>query len=168
MTRTFVLSCIGLTALVVNPFFACDRQPSFDYGEAEMRAAIEGTWKFAIRDPKGPVHEIALTIREKANGTEQHADRDGVFHMASACGTRTFVRSAGACMDVSEMKLDVTADAVRVEGGFFMVVSTSFDRGELELKLPSGLLIEAHVSRTGVATEVQGDSFHATLVRVRE
>ena len=166
MTRTFVLSCIGLTALVVNPFFACDPEPSFDYGELEMRAAVEGTWKLTIPDANAPAHVIALTVHE-ASGLQQHAERDGVFHLASACGTRSFIRNAGACMDVSEMKLEVTADAVEVKHAKFMVLSTTFERGLLELTLPSGTTVSGRISPTGIATDVSFGNYHATLVRVK-
>jgi len=118
-----LLAAIGLTAMIVNPFFACDfgdEDTSFHYTEADMRAAIEGTWRLQLpAHGKIPAREIKLSIREAKGAMEQHAAHHaGLVRTASACSQRSFVRTAGACMDESDMMLDVRVAGTKAGDGW--------------------------------------------------
>src|SRR5690242_6504450 len=101
MTKTLMLAVFGLTALIVNPFFGCedDHVPFYSYDAADMRIAIEGRWKLHIAGKP----DVTLTIKQSAKLEQQHAQRATLVRSAAACGTRSLVRSAGACLDTSEM-----------------------------------------------------------------
>jgi hypothetical protein len=67
--------------------------------------------------------------------------RTGVIRSAAACGTRTFVKSAGACVDMSEMPLDVVVTGgdprfqTVASSGNLQIASLIFSQGTLDLKL---------------------------------
>jgi hypothetical protein len=46
---------VGFTAFAMNPAFACSSSDGdeFEYGEAEMIAAVQGTWKLTYARPEG-------------------------------------------------------------------------------------------------------------------
>jgi len=106
---------LALLAFFLNPGIACvsSDDPDFKYGEAEMKAAVEGTWLLTLRASDGTVSETTLQIAQSGtaqammspSGSGNH--RTGVIRAAAACGSRTFVKSAGACMDDSMMPLDI-------------------------------------------------------------
>jgi hypothetical protein len=78
-----------------------------------------------------------------------HRLRD-LVRPAAACSHRTFVRSAEACFDVSEMPLKLTAltgTAANLRGQL-RIRGTRFERGTLELALDD-TSIEATITPTG-------------------
>jgi hypothetical protein len=67
--------------------------------------------------------------------------RTGVIRAAAACGTRTFVKSAAACIDTSEMPLDIAfvSGDPRFQGaamtGALRIGGLTFGEGMLSLGL---------------------------------
>ena len=169
MTKTLVFAVFGLTALIVNPFFGCDEhEPSYSYDAADMRIAIEGTWKLHVAGKP----EVTLTIRQ-SDKAERHAMRATLVRSASACGTRSLVRNAGACMDISEMPLEIKIAGMttkRPPTGTFVVPAPYFDIGLLDIQLDDREL-SAHVSPSGTVESASiwrdMDATSVTLVRVR-
>jgi hypothetical protein len=161
---------LALVAFLVNPWFACTGQdePEFTYGEAEMKAAVEGTWVLTLASG-GANQEITLQVSEsnKALPDQMQAmqkSQRSFVRSAAACGNRTFVSSAHACADSSSMPLavsmvsgpDTYKDAEM--SGSLMVGSLNFTRGELGLTLGS-LRVFASISpdSTVVGTPSAGD-----------
>ena len=146
--RKLVAIAIGLAVLILTPYFLFFSDVRFDYGEPEMRAAIEGTWRL---NAPGRTR-LELTIAE-AKAPVQHTSR-GLVRSAAACAHRTLVRSAEACMDITKMELAVTATpAVAGARGTFTVVNTSFREGNLELVL-GGISVSATVAPDGHVTQL--------------
>jgi hypothetical protein len=169
MTRSILLAVIGVTALVVNPFFACDdaHAPSYSYDAADMRIAVEGTWKLHV----GKL-DATLKIKQSAKA-ERHVARETFVHSAHACSTRTLVRSAAACLDDSEMPLDIKVAGMTTKHrptGVFVVPMPWFEFGVLVVELDD-LEISAKLTPTGNVTSTwvsRGDDTRAaSLVRVR-
>ena len=128
MVRKLVAAAIGLVVLVITPYVLFFR---FDYDDAELRAAIEGTWRLTL-----PGHESLVLSIAEAKTSPQHSSRSFV-RSAAACGHRTFVRSAEACMDDTEMELVVTTEPASAPGhGRIYVTGRTFQAGRLELELP--------------------------------
>jgi hypothetical protein len=113
-----------------------------------MRAAVEGTWRLSL---DGRVTTLRIT---QGGQVDVHAARE-LLKSAAACGSRTLIQSANACMTDTRMPLHIVALAgppLPVEGTF-MVVSTKFTRGDLELTigdahvearlLPDGTVLDA-------------------------
>jgi hypothetical protein len=163
-----ILWTIPLAFFFLNPSFACgpaDDAPQFHYGAVEMRAAVEGVWSFAIM-PEGAAGPIKVMVKVQqaasAPGAEAHASATGrsLIRPAHACGSRTLVRSAGACVDISTMPLTVTfvdgdaSFASAPMSGAFEVMGTEFDAPSTELQLMiGGYDIEAQLGPDGVPVD---------------
>jgi hypothetical protein len=141
--------------------------PDFKYGEAEMKAAVEGTWVLTLRSTDGTLSETTLQIAE---GSEAQAmmsppgpgsHRTGVIRSAAACGSQTFVKSAGACMDTSVMPLEVAlvGSSPRFENasltGRLYVDGLTFTHGELNLEL-AGARLGVTIAPDGSASSPSG------------
>jgi hypothetical protein len=152
----------------LNPGLACGPpEPQYEYGAAEMRAAVEGNWSFTIMPDgaSGPI-QVSVKVEQAATAPAPHARAPGraFVRAAYACGSRTLVKSAGACSDSSEMPLTVTfvsGDATfstATLSGVFKVYGTQFTspvETDLELTL-GGYMIRLQVGPDG--------SFHNTVI----
>jgi len=172
-----------ITAFLLNPA-ACSApaESQYQYGAEELRAALEGSWNIAIRADGGSF--AALTVElEQARSSHREAksnshewNRSGapsLMRVAHACGTRTLIASASACIDSTEMPLAVTfqggdrrlGDAVLWEDGgdpsslegHFRVDSLVFDSGSLYLTL-GDVRVQAIIDSQGVATSATLDA----------
>jgi hypothetical protein len=161
---------IGFAVLVVTPYFLFREAVAdkFEYGEAEMRAAVEGTWRIDLVSAEGQARTISFTIQQATAAGTKHSSRErGWIRQASACSHRGFIKSAEACIDVSEMALKVTVsgDGGARTSGTLRVMGRSFRQAQLSLQLGDAS-IDAEISKTG---EVKGASYEraARLVRVQ-
>jgi hypothetical protein len=109
---TKLIWIVPLGFFLLNPAVACGPAESqFQYGAVEMRAAVEGDWSFTITPDRGTATQITLHIDEAAtaaDGGVARAPGRGLLRAAYACGTRTLVKSAGACIDATQMPLALT------------------------------------------------------------
>jgi hypothetical protein len=139
---------LTVLAFFVNPGLACTSTDdgTFQFGEAEMRTAVEGRWQIDWNVAGGASTSVTVDILEGGVGYDGGASvmrpsgqRHGFIRSAAACDSRTFVRSAGACVDVSRMDLQVAYvsgdSALQAEpiGGTFSVYGLSFGTGYLHL-----------------------------------
>jgi hypothetical protein len=168
----------GLASFLLNPGFACGgAEPHYQYGEDELRAAVEGDWALSVT--RGSDVPLELTLRlEQRTETAASARAPGaappLLRAAHACGTRTLLASAHACIDSTEMPLtvglvagDPSFEAANLTGTF-RVDSLIFDVGLLHLSLGE-LRLTAHLDGEGVASSVSVDAplgSSATLERV--
>ncbi len=136
-----------------------------------MRSAIEGTWKVTVHaTATTPAHDIVLSISQSAAPRPQHSQRRGLVSDAAACQTRSLVRSAGACADISEMPLDVTLLAGgAARKGMFMVPGLTFQFGLLEATL-GAVTVMAKVSPSGaiISVDLGGTEAGASMVRMSQ
>ncbi len=161
---------IAIAFFFLNPHLACGSdEPQFQYGAEEMRAAIEGDWTFTITPDGGAAMQVTVHIEQEATTTGATSRRpDSRFVRAAyACGTRTLVKSAAACADLSEMPLTITyvsGDAsfsTATMSGNFKVYGLAFASGALELTIgrflilsrvnADGSLNDPHLGPTGTA-----------------
>src|SRR5262249_29005542 len=68
--KIMVAVTLGVAALILNPWFGVTG--GFDYGPAEMRAAIEGTWRLTLTSNGKPRREITVRIAQGAAASEGH------------------------------------------------------------------------------------------------
>ena len=173
-----LMTGLGTLVFLLNPDFACDDGgPQFQYGEAEMRAAVEGNWLVSFAASDGTQTQVTLRI-EEGTGSQTSLRTGSLVRSSYACGSRTFVRSAAACVDVSEMPLTVavvagdSTYASATWSGNFDVPSTVFAPGSGMLNLRLGALyLLAMVSPDGSVTNVylspvSTDSPTVSLVRL--
>ncbi len=162
---------LAMVLSVFDPMVACedDGDRPFEYGEAEMRAAIEGTWMLVVQKPGHAAEHYTLVIREAGDTKQEHAERT-VIRSASACTTRDFIRQAGACYDASLMRIaiEVVSGPARDGGGHFEAPGTTFVGGTLDVTIgdlelygfvsPQGYVVQLHESHEDTAV---------TLLRAR-
>ena len=157
-----LLLVIPIAMFFLNPNVACVDEPEFQYGAAEMRAAVEGDWSITISPDGGTATEVTVHIEQGTAASAATAQAPGraLVRAAHACGNRTLVKSAGACVDVSEMPLAVTyvsGDAAFSSAtlrGNFAVHSLVFAIGELYLTLGS-TQIHARVNADGTVASAE-------------
>lgn len=147
----------------LNPAFACSGDPEFQYGAADMRAAVGGDWSLTItpRDA-GVAMQVTVHVDQATTTGPIGAGGHSLVRAARACGSRTLVKAAGACVDVSEMPLAVTylsgdaSFAAATMSGKLEVFGLTFAQGDLELKI-GGYQVLAQVQSDGsVANPVLG------------
>jgi hypothetical protein len=143
MIRTFLVVTVLIAVVALNPMFGCDQ---FTFNETDMKRVIEGHWKLTLEK-----RDLDMTIRESRTA-KRHASRDGIFNSAEACGTRSFVNTADACVDDTEMTVDV-AIGTAVNHGTFRVFGTSFERGTLEVEVDQ-IYVTAHFDSHGDVLDV--------------
>src|SRR5262245_26724183 len=108
MAKKLVAVMLGLAVAILNPLAACSLLGGFDFGAKEMRAAVEGTW--TVTSPAGedaPAVAYTITIRQGTGAERKPSAAGGLVAPAAACGDRSFVATAAACLDTSRMPLDV-------------------------------------------------------------
>ena len=147
-----------LATVVTSPLSACrGGQPaSFTFGTDEVRAAIEGTWILSLPATSStPTRTLAVRI-EIAQAPQHSAARPGLIASAYACSTRTLIKSAAACIDVTKVALVVTAldGDIATAQGALDVYGLSFHNSRLELLLDD-VPVSAMVSPAGEATDVR-------------
>ena len=164
---------IGLAALVLNPVFGVLAGPSF--GADELRAAVEGTWRLTVRGDDGAARTVTFRLAQGSEVEGEHASAHALVRPAAACGRRTLVKSAGACLDSTRMPLEVTllADGGQrreAEGGELRVMGTQFDHALLSVRVAE-LEVSASVTPAGEVQSVSssgdaGQQLPSTLVRI--
>lgn len=96
-------------ASIVNPAFftGCSSitGAKFDFGEAEMVTLLNETGKGAFRGANGKV-EVVFDLKQTAGKDEVSDSGVAAVRPAHACGSRTFLRSADACIDDTQVKVE--------------------------------------------------------------
>jgi hypothetical protein len=166
-----LLWLVPLAAFFLNPNLACSDEPQFQYGAPEMRAAVEGDWSLTITPAGGTAMQVTVHIQQSATALTATAARPPGHRLvreAQACGTRTLVKSAGACIDSTEMPLavtyasgDSTFQSAQMSGQF-LVNGLVFAMGDLYLTIGAyQLLVQVNADGTighaGFSTPTLGD-----------
>jgi hypothetical protein len=166
-----------VATVIINPLYACrgGAPASFTFGTDEVQAAVEGAWTLVVpATSTEPARTVALQVEVSDKPARiAAAGSDGLVASAYACGSRTLVRSAGACLDVTRVPLTVTVASgdVTTARGSLEIYGLRFDRGQLMLQLDAQPLT-ATLSPGGQASDVRLGSAHddaawrdGTLVR---
>jgi hypothetical protein len=144
-----LLWLLPLAAFLLNPNLACSDEPQFQYGAAEMRAAVEGDWSLTLTLESGAL-PVTIHVEQAATAplaTAGAQPRGPLLRPAHACGTRTLVKGAGACGDQSVMPLAVTyvsGDAAFASvpmSGQFMVYGLLFGTGDMTLTIGTYVVV---------------------------
>ena len=169
---------LGLAFFFLNPALACGPgDPDYEYGATEMRAAVEGKWTLAV-DSEGQQTSVTVLVQQAtmfAPVAAQSSARHSLVRSAAACGGRTLVKAAGACIDLSQMPVAVTfvdgdPSLMAEKGaGIFTVYSLRFDTGELAFQF-GGYNVVSTISQAGVPSGPRlgpnGKQGTVTLTRV--
>lgn len=135
-------------ALLMNPYLGCSHEgeSDFTYSEADMKAALLGTWQgTAVLD--GETIPFSLLLEQAAGKSK----RQGVAAPSAEpqCGSRSFVKAAAACASLTTMPVVGTVTSVSpelngaVDGS--LVAYRTLDAAELSLRLENGAVLSGRV-----------------------
>lgn len=160
--KIMVAVTLGMAALILNPWFGVTQGVHYEYGAPEMRAAIEGTWRLTLTPNGEPPREIVFRVAQGAAASQLHASRHALVRAAAACGHRALVRTAGACLDTSEMPLEITVLAGGTAAGngargVFRVITPRFITGDLDAQV-ADVIVFARITPTGQVSDVTAGS----------
>jgi hypothetical protein len=135
-------------ALVMNPYLGCshDGQSDFTYSEADMKAALLGTWQ-GTAQLDGETIAFSLSLEQaSAKSKTQGVSAPPV---QPQCGSRSFVKAAAACASLSTMPVvgmltSVSPDLNGAVDGSLVAYRT-LDAVELSLRLESGAVLSGRV-----------------------
>jgi hypothetical protein len=136
-----LLWLVPVAVFFLNPNLACSDEPQYQYGAAEMRAAVEGDWTLTLALESGEVPVTVHVEQALTAPTASARPAPGLLRAAHACGTRTLIKGAGACTDQTEMPLTVTYLSGNAAftgvpmSGTFRVGGLVFARGDLSLTI---------------------------------
>jgi hypothetical protein len=172
-----VAALVGGAVLVLSPLYWLFGGPDFEFDAAQLRAAVEGTWTLTTTPPDGApqtwTFKLAQKHGERGEARQRDASSRSLVRSAAACGKRSLVKPAGACLDETEMPLDVTlitdGGSQRVGRGKFLVDGTQFTVGNLLLSIRE-ISVYASVTPLGEVKSASSQSaagpVPATLVRL--
>jgi hypothetical protein len=176
-----LLWLIPIAFFFLNPNLGCvgPDEPQYQYGAAEMEAAIAGTWTFTITPSGGTAIAMTVQLDEADNvpgATAQATTGRSLIRAAHACGERTLVKSAGACIDDSNMPLAITfvsGDPSLMSAplsGDFIVIGTTFQGGSLYVtvgsyQISAGVLPDGTVTGASLFVTGQGNTGTVTATR---
>jgi hypothetical protein len=161
---------VPIAVFFLNPSLACSDEPQFQYGAEEMRAAVAGDWSLTITPDGGSATQVTVHVDQAAAPAAAAGPTRGLVRAAQACGVRTLVKSAGACIDWSEMPLAVgyvsgdSTFTTATLSGQFRIFSLVFDTGDVTLTIgpyqvlaqvkADGALVDPHLGPLGTAGTV--------------
>lgn len=146
MRHLILATSLGLMAVVINPSFGCS-SPDIDYkfSEADMRAAVAGTYAGSFRDH---TETVTLTLDEGVSASSKTPQSTGARQLQCS-RSFSFVKPAAACIPTTTMTVSgqvssssggIAASAV---SGVFEVHEVTLTEGVLSLTLADGSTISA-------------------------
>lgn len=172
LVKVVVIAVIGAAVLVISPWWKPTPQP-FEFQAPEVLAAVEGTWQLHIAPAAGPARTIRFTLAQRGPVKQPHASR-GLIRAAAACEHRSFVKAASACLQTTEVPLELVwlteTGPHREEPALFVVEGTRFRRGHVKATIGE-LKFVAQIMPDGTAGELrllgadERSSATSTLVR---
>lgn len=149
---------IAIAVLVLDPIGFW----RFQFDDADMRRAVEGTWQLTLTS-QDDSRTWRFTIAQR--GRAEHASR-GLVRSADACGKRSFVRTAGACLEMSRMPLELAlVDGPRTDvRGELTVTGLTFEAGALELQV-GDVYVDASIGPDGTVRRAEARDLRVALVR---
>jgi hypothetical protein len=152
-------SWLLLVVFGVNPNLACSSkdEATFTYGEADMRAALLGTWQGSA-ELGGETLPFSLTLEQAS--AKSKTQSVGAPGLQPQCGSRSFVKPAAACISITTMPVigTLTSENPGLNGaidGSFDAYRT-LDRARLSIRLEDG---------TTLVGTVEGDALTDGLVQ---
>ena len=164
--RTFVTIVVAAVAFLFSPYLIY-KQVAFQFDAADLRAAVHGTWRLELAPERGPASSITFSMEQAPSSAHVEHGRDWI-RPASACDSRTLVRSAEACHDTTEMPLRLVAiagDRSLALAARLQVRGLTFERGLLDIEV-AGRIVRAVLSSSGAVLEVRADGATVSLTRL--
>lgn len=175
MKKLILAIVAGVAVFLVTPYFVWQAfEEHYDFGAVDMAKAVEGTWQVELHPRTGEARTLTLTIAQ-ANAPKRVGGDGGWIRSAAACGHRTLIKSAEACITITSMPLEVTAAETELTGQLD-VEGESFVNARLRVAFPAEQLkfdwgqdprtITATLSPTGEVSDAWTNDGTVTLRRI--
>jgi hypothetical protein len=134
-------------SFVGNPYLACSssQDSAFTYSEADMKSASLGSWQGST-ELDGVSTPFSLVIEQASSKAKTQSVTPGV---RPPCGSRSFVKPAGACVSESTMPIvgSLSSENPLLNGAFdgTLVAYRTLEAIELELRLDSGVVLSGRI-----------------------
>ena len=167
MHKNWLLLPIFGVALVINPYLACssEDESDFTYSEADMKEALLGIWQ-GTAELDGEAVPFSLVLEQSsAKSSPQNVAAPKV---QPQCGSRSFVKPAGACVSFSTMPVvgTLTSENPTLNGAVEGDIAAyrNLEPAELTLRLEdgkvlSGMIENQSLSAGQINTNVQLGTF---------
>lgn len=126
LSRLGLVGALFGATLLINPAYltGCGasgiNSPSYDFGEAELSALVEGAYTGVVTLDDGGKGQLTLTIKQSATAYEPFASIWDVLpiNSALACGDRSLIKGAQACINTTTMPIegDITINRLDEQG----------------------------------------------------
>lgn len=158
--RRTIVTCVFSAAFFVNPLLlsGCRSRPSFDFTEADLVADLAhavSAGPYRMSTTEGDVEVSFELVQSVGEDKTSRADRPAVVRSAHACGQRTLLRSAAACLETTTMPVEGTMTIKLVAGA--VLVDRIPVRGAMEILGPT--------LSGGATLSLQGSESSVTLYR---
>jgi hypothetical protein len=148
---------LGFTAFAMNPALACSSSDTdaFEYGEAEMVAAVQGTWRLTYTRPEG----TSVVIFDISAGPKPNGALAAPPGLTPQCETRTFTRPAAACSPSSQLALTAAVTEANppldaTDGkGWYTIRNLQYVGGFVELTFDPNLRLSARLDAKNAVAE---------------
>jgi hypothetical protein len=120
-SKTTIITSLWL----FNPIIACDKGPEFEFGESElielMADVSETTW---VVEQESIEYEIRFQLEKGEENFDEDAEESDfgmylpqveLMATAQACGTRSFLAEAEACIDSTYLSVTGTVEVFDLE-----------------------------------------------------
>jgi hypothetical protein len=141
MKKRAISAVFALAALILNPMVACQdggsSEEEYNFGESEMREAVAGTYTGTIQST-GETVVVTVTQASTTGTTTPQSVR------SLQCGTRSFVKTASACITSTTMPLAAHLSSPNASlgeidlAGNFDVYGADLTNGSLALNAKAG------------------------------
>jgi hypothetical protein len=154
-----------LAAWMLNPALltGCGMLAGFEFGEAEVVAIVDGanrTGPLRYED-HGKTYEVSIQVEQTKGDDKLHSQAPrAAVRQAMACGNRSFLKSAAACLDTTEVPVEGTLTIRPLTPGATALVDHGPARGALTVHGKS--LKSAGLMLSSGGTTVTIDYDHGT------
>lgn len=141
--KAALLTLVAGIVFLLDPAFSLGSGRHFEFGESEIRTALAGTWTVKLE------HHAPLELHIEMKQV-QRKPTTGFVRDAGACGSRTLIRSADACVDLTRVPLRVVVEnhPKMVATGELAVLGLAWRVGQLDLEV-DGVQVRATIAIDG-------------------
>lgn len=147
MKRLILATSLCLTVVIINPTFGCSSSDiEYNFSEADMRAAVAGTYTGSFQD-----HTETVTLNlDEGVGNSSTTTQSLSLRQLQCSRSFSFVKPAAACMPTTTMKVtgqiasgngSIASSAV---SGIFEIHDVNLTDGGLTLTLADGSTVNAN------------------------
>ena len=155
MSKKWLLLGVFGVALVINPYLACSssNEEEFSFSESDLKDAVLGTWQ-GTADIAGETVAFSLVLEQAS--AKSKTQSLSAPEVQPQCGSRSFVKPAGACIAATTMPLSGTLTSVNpalngVVDGEVNILGNDLRAADLVLRLEDGTQLNGVIEKQAIS-----------------